>query len=181
MSRCWLIVLLTALALLTPQVASAHIVITDTTHEVGTVLHINPDDDPVAGESSSIFFDVRMNALPSDPHLVNLKVTNSAGESTYVPTSVDGAKVAGAYTFPSQGVYQINLIIDTGRSGTSDQPRYSSFVQSQRVSRGLISNPLDAPQYVWAEVLLILSGGALAILFVVFVTDRRRIIMHSHD
>jgi inorganic pyrophosphatase len=55
-----------------------------------------PADDPVAGEPSSIFFDVRMAVLPSDPHLVNLKVTNSAGESTYVPTSVDGTKVAGA-------------------------------------------------------------------------------------
>jgi hypothetical protein len=167
--------------MLTPQLASAHVVITDTTHEVGTVLHINPDDDPVAGESSSIFFDVRMTALPSDPHLVNLKVINSAGESTFVPTSVDGAKVAGTYTFPSQGVYQINLIIDTGRSGTSDQPRYLSFVQSQRVSRGVISNPLDAPQYIWAEVLLILSGGALAILTVLFVSDRRRIASYSHD
>ncbi len=181
MSKKWLLALLIVLAVLTPQAASAHVVITDARHEVGAVLHINPDDDPVAGEPSSIFFDVRMAVLPSNPHLVNLKVTNSAGESTYVPTSVDGTKVAGAYSFPSQGVYQINLIIDTGRSGTGDQPRYLSFVQSQRVSRGVISNPLDTPQFVWAEVLLIVSGGALAILIVMFVTDHRRIITYSHD
>lgn len=181
MNRRWLITALIALALFVPRSASAHVVITDSTGTVGSVLHINPDDDPVAGQASSIFFDVRMAALPSDPHLVNLKVINSAGEATFVPTSVDGSKVAGSYVFPSQGAYQINLIIDTGRTGSYEAPRYLSFLQSQRVSRGITTNPLDAPQYVWAEVLLILSGGGLAVLVVWFVANRRKIARYSRD
>ena len=36
------------LLLYTPSV-SAHVLITDTTKEIGAILHIQPDDDPVAG------------------------------------------------------------------------------------------------------------------------------------
>lgn len=41
------------------QKAYAHVLVSDESNTVGAVLHITPDDDPIAGESAHIFFDVQ--------------------------------------------------------------------------------------------------------------------------
>jgi len=55
-----------------------------------------------------------------------------------------GNTVAATYTFPSQGLYMITLSIK------QDGTLMHQFMQSQRVSRGTITNETTSSSPLWA-------------------------------
>src|SRR6478672_7835545 len=63
--------------------AYAHVIIRDDASKVGAVLHVTPDDDPVAGEHSDLFFSLENQSL--DGSVVSISITNTETNETDVP------------------------------------------------------------------------------------------------
>lgn len=156
--------------------AQAHVLVTDTTGKIGGVLHINPDDDPIAGQPSTLFFDIQNSTFSSHAHQVTVDITDDKGTSTSPSFSVTGSSVLITYTFPTQGVYTITLKADANEV---TQVHNHTFIHTQRVTRGTTGSAIDTPQYAWAELLLIGGACSLAALTIVAVNRRTDIARYS--
>jgi len=149
------------------QSASAHVLITDTTNTKGAILHITPDDDPIAGDAATLYFDMQ-----GAGEAVSMTITDAAGVVETSTAKVNGSLATSTYTFPAQGVYRLTF------TEKVNDKKYT-FVHSQRVSRGVTASALDTPLYPWAELLLIASGVAFAVLVIVAFNRRKTIARHS--
>ena len=149
---------------LLPQPASAHVLIRDETKSIGSVLHIVPDDDPIAGQPASIFFDIQTQSI--DKAKTELTITSAeTGDSVSVPFEVAGSSVNAVYTFPSQGAYRLKLYVQSDKDYT--------FSYYQRVSRGLSAGPLDNSSYPLANSALVFSG-TMALFLAIIIFNRRK-------
>jgi hypothetical protein len=158
--------------IITPfQRVSSHVLITDETNSKGAILHIIPDDDPVAGQVATLFFDAQDQFLANED-TVNLTITDEAGNVAVVPTEINESLVTADFTFPDLGVYQIKFELNSNGETFI-------FTQSQRISRG-INNSLDNTQkYAWAEMMLVGSGITFVLLIIVGFNNRKDIIKYS--
>lgn len=155
--RYLLIGLAVLLAAVSSQPAHAHTLIADDSKTKGAILHLTPDDDPIAGQPSTLFFDVQNTATDTDA-VVTLTVKKD-GEQAEVQAKLDGSLATFDYTFPSQGVYSLVFSVPS-----SD--RTYTFTVDWRVSRGVVASALDTPRHTWAEMALLASGVGLALLVV---------------
>lgn len=153
------------------QPASAHVLIVDTTESKGAILHINPDDNPVAGESSGIIFDTENNLINSSSQ-VWLRVKDQTGQSTRIKMKIDKSFAVAEYTFPARGLYNLSFEIKN-KSATA------TFEVAQRVSRGVSASGGDANKHEWAEALLVASVVAILSLAILAYNNRRDIGLHS--
>ncbi len=170
----WLLVAIASLvgALAFAFTASAHVLITDTTNTRGAIVHIIPDDDPVAGEPATIFFDTQ-NQLLTNESTVTLLVENTAtNTSNQLQANVTGSLAVIEYTFPTQGVYQLTFTVQTGDSTYT-------FELSQRISRGISTSALNTPRHEWAEILFIAASVALVVLAIIAFNHRREVARQS--
>lgn len=161
---CFLIAAVVAL----PHTASAHVLIRDETQTVGAVLHITPDDDPVAGEQSELYFDIQGAVIDS----AELQITDGADQVIDVPTEVENNTIQALHTFPSQGVYDLRL------AAVSGDTRYE-LNHAQRVTRGTVITPLSRPSYAWAEMALIASACTFLLLMIIAYSHRHTMAKRS--
>jgi hypothetical protein len=104
--------------------AEAHVLETD--GPINATLHIDPDDDPVAGEPASLHLYVESGTSTLDLTKCDCAVELASGEQalfsgntqTSIGMWVSGGDTEFSYTFPSKGVYTLVL---TGKpvSGTT--------------------------------------------------------------
>ena len=157
---------------LLPTSASAHVLITDTSGEIGAVVHINPDDDPVAGEESTIYFDIQSSTYSSHAHSITLAITGPDNETVDVPLSTKGSSSSATYVFPERGAYTLTYeAVSEGHTHT--------FTHTQRVTRGANGSVTPQPAYAWAEFLMISSGSALVILLLIVINRDKAIAIYS--
>ncbi|MES2876662.1 MAG: hypothetical protein V4678_04295 [Patescibacteria group bacterium] len=162
--------LLALLVATTAQPVSAHVLIRDVNDSVGAVLHITPDDDPVAGSSADLNFSLQNESLAGST--VQIQITDQASGRTATIKPVSGAgAVSARYVFPSKGVYDITLNI-SGRANYT-------FKHVQRVSRGVGTSSLATPDYPVARATLFVGVIALVGLGVFAVDRRKKIITQS--
>lgn len=163
-------ILASALSLFVVSNVSAHVLITDETNTIGSVLHVMPDDDPIAGESSDLYFDVQASGIKQGD--VTMSVLNiETGERTSVETKVENKLVTAAYTFPTQGVYELQFIVESDKTYT--------FIYAQRVSRGVEGAQVDVQSYFIADTTLVISGIIFLVLVILFINNRKQIKKHS--
>jgi hypothetical protein len=146
--------------LLMPAQASAHVFINDDSGQEAVVLHIDPDDDPIAGQPSNLFFDLQ-NVKPT---AATLWITAAGGQQVSPAMHVSGPVVSTQYTFAVQGVYQLDLQVHAGA-------RTYNFQYAERVSRGAAAGSLDQAEPLWADLLL--YGGGAGILVITCLAARR--------
>lgn len=158
----FVMLVMTGLFMLTPS-AQAHVLVTDQSGAEGAILHINPDDDPVAGQSSVLFFDAQNNLLNNS--VVKLTIENQEGLKEVVDGKISGSLATIDYTFPVQGVYKLTFVVSSG------QKDYT-FVQDWRVARGDTASASGEPHYAWAEVLLLASGIGFGLLVILAINHR---------
>lgn len=161
--------------ILVPIPTSAHVLISDTDRQVGAVLHINPDDDPIAGEPSGLFFDIQNTDVSHDNYSFSLTVTDSDGEQTPVPITVSGSTVSASYVFPHQAAYTI--VLKAEPTDTAMKTLY--FEQAQRVSRGVIHGSVSTPTHAWAEMGLVAGGCSLLVIGVIGYNKRKEIYTYA--
>lgn len=174
-------VLITALLFGIKNSAVAHVLIRDSKGDLGAIVHIMPDDDPVAGQPAEIFFDIQGDTLgysyfkiPEDfIYTGKISITDENGRTDVIEIRDNGSAVVGDYIFPRQGVYKIDLHI------TSTNGKEIEFTHNQRVERGVSNSPLDSEQHSWAEAGLVGSLVATAGLSIVGFNNRKRIAEHS--
>lgn len=120
-----------------PQSSLAHVLKID--ESIGAVMHIQPEDDPVAGEESSFYFEFKDKKNTFDPKLCEctFSVTSNGQELYSQPLfqnnsqpSLTNASVY--YTFPKRGVYVIKITGKPLSAGAFDDFTLSF---NQRVER----------------------------------------------
>lgn len=158
-----LFAILLIFALLPANHANAHVFITDDSNQQGAVLHITPDDDPIAGDQSTLNLDTQK--LNREIKKSTLTITDPRGATTDVSLDTNGTLHQAKYTFPTQGTYQLTFTLKTIDSSMT-------FSRSQRVTRGVASGALSRPNYTWARLGLLASGIEFLVL-VILVTNRR--------
>lgn len=139
-----------------PVTASAHVVVQDDTGTAAAVLHVTPDDNPIAGELSDIFLDTQTARLSEKTHSFRLSITTPQQQQITVPITTKENSISGTYTFPAQGSYTIELF---ARPRASGEP-VRHFQYTQTVSRGVGEGQLR-PLPLWVIVGLAASGGFL--------------------
>lgn len=168
-----LLLLAIVIVLVMPVTASAHVMVLDETQSKGAILHIIPDDDPVAGEKSTLFFDMQNQVLEKSKNSkVTLTITSGSNQNTDVPVRTKGSLVTASYVFPAQGLYTVQYKIKT------DTDTYL-FSYLQRVSRGAVVNPLTPQTHTWAEILVIGSAISIILLLITAINRRKLIIAQS--
>lgn len=167
----WLGIFLGLVAFSRP--VGAHMFSQDSATESGAVLHITPDDDPIAGQNSTFIFDIE-NLPPSRPGFsATLTVVDDLNRTATVPAQRQGHMVKADYTFPRQGLYNITLTIEQNGQLTH------TFSQSQRVSRGALINESASSKPLWAGVGALASGMAAAVVAVIAIYRRKAISEYS--
>lgn len=141
--------------------AEAHTLLKDTTGEKGTILHTTPNDDPIAGENTSLIFDIQGAPPGEGQSTANLIVVDEQNRQTQVPARIQGTSVIADYVFPNQGLYVLMLSLQQGGQQTHQ------FMESQRVSRGVITNATVRSTPLWAgagllgTVVVTMAGAVL--------------------
>ncbi|HUS26107.1 MAG TPA: hypothetical protein VMY99_02045 [Nevskiaceae bacterium] len=163
MNKKLLCIVLCAAILAFPAAASAHVFIKGNLPDTGAILHVTPDDDPIAGEQASLFFDIQSPALAHKPYTPILSITDDRHIQTTVPATASGNAVNATYAFPLQGVYRISLVVEGERTPVHE------FTYTQRVSRGTLNTlPVDTTP-AWAQAgLLFVIVTAIAIMIVFY-------------
>lgn len=160
----WFVCLLLLGWIVSSRPAEAHMLLKDTVAGKGAILHINPDDDPVAGEQTSFLLDIQ-GAAASDKEqsIAKLTITDDEHHETSVPAHVRGDTVAADYIFPRQGLYVLVFSVQQ-----ESRPTHR-FTESLRVSRGAINDATVRNTPLWAGVGMVCTGiAAVAVAAVAF-------------
>ena len=155
---------------LIPQNTFAHVLISDNTKSIGTVLHIVPDDNPVAGEQARLYFDIQTQEIDKESAVLIIKNVQN-NEVSDVAVNVSDSSVSANYTFPTQGVYALSLTIASDKTYT--------FNYSQRVSKGTANDVYSKPNSPLATGLLIFAIVSFMALLLVAFNNRKDIKEHS--
>lgn len=120
-----------------PTSVSAHVLKTDGT--IGAVIHIDPEDNPIIGQSSNFFFELKDTTNQFTPQQCNCQVTIlENNQAIHIETlfqdqvnpSLNHASFA--YTFPRKNVYQIVL---TGQPKTANAFQPFTLTYTMRIDR----------------------------------------------
>lgn len=158
--------------LLLAQGAMAHVFIRDQAGSMGAILHITPDDDPIAGRKATLLLDIQDITLDNTSTAVLSVERVGHSESALVPAKIDGALIVTDYVFPSQGVYQLRYDI-------TSQGSVYAFEYITRIARGVADDAPAGQRYASAEGLLIGCGVLLLCLGIVAWNRRGDIVKQS--
>ena len=169
--------LLLLIAVMSPSAAEAHVLLRDNTAKVGATFHLTPDDDPVAGEESRLYFDIQDSdsnvRVPYD--IYELQIRDSNGMTKKIDLTANNNTLSASYIFPSQGVYDLTL-----RSRPEyDVNKQISMEYVLRVDRGISVSPKENASNQWAQVLMILSLSGAALMLIVGFNYREVIAKNS--
>lgn len=95
---------------------------------IGAVIHINPEDDPIANEQSSFYFDIkdRQNKFKLELCDCNVAIYQNDAQIFTIPLYAQSQNGNFTYTFPGKGVYQVK-ISGTPRQAGAFQPFTLSY------------------------------------------------------
>lgn len=154
-----------ALVLALPISVQAHVLVSDEQDSKGAILHVSPDDDPIAGEESDLFFDLQDDELDAD-YVPYLSIANEDGQVDDVDVEKDANFVTAVYTFPYQGTYQLSLRIESGNES-------HTYEMTQEVTRGAVRNSSERQVEPWAYALFGLALGGLMVLLLALVIRKK--------
>ncbi|HSX31849.1 MAG TPA: hypothetical protein VLF43_01180 [Candidatus Saccharimonadales bacterium] len=172
MNKLFLPLLTLAAVLLIPQNASAHVLLKDSAQGTGAILHVNPDDNPTAGEQANLFFDIKDASLTQND-TASLTITDENDKTVAVPSRLKGSSVSADYIFPNQGLFTLKLIV------TKDGQAAHQFVYSQRVSQGTLGDTTTPLPPAWTEIGLITSVLAAVFTAIIVYNRGKRIRTYS--
>ena len=164
MRKSFVLFLIAVCTILSSQTASAHVLESD--GSVGAVLHINPADEPVAGEVSDIYFEIKdkKQKFQAKDCVCKLRITRDRTVIFEQPFDKDGGS---SYTFPAQDVYTVSAL-GTPKEGATFEPfelNYSVRVEKGAVGTANVGTPAGKDAKLWV---MALSTAVLAfILFMI--------------
>lgn len=163
-----LISLLLLIGVTFPATVSAHVLKTD--GNIGVVIHIDPDDDPIVGSPAYFFLDFKDKTGKLD--LVNcdcqFTISENGKEIYSTPATLSGI----AFTFQNRDVYQIKI---TGTPKEAGAFQDFSMTYDTRVSRILDSNGVAPKSWLSAHTWHILTPVIIAVItIIIYILIRKR-------
>lgn len=153
---------------------SAHVLMKDSSAGIGAIVHINPDDDPVAGSQTQMYIDIQDEAarfkIPIESYQVSIQRPDGARERPQA--NVAGSVLDVKYVFPTKGLYRIELTSPTS------QARSVSMSYAVRVSRG-VGQKSDKDTHSWTQYVLPVSSALLVVTLVYGFSNRKKILALS--
>ncbi len=120
-----------------PSKISAHVLKYD--GSIGAVLHVNPDDDPIAGESTNFFFEFKDKDNKFVPDGCDCKaIITENGKQIYSADLFAGKEdpsltdISFSFVFPATDIYKLTI---TGTPKTPDAFQKFSLSYDIRVAR----------------------------------------------
>ena len=161
--------------------ASAHVLLTD--KNIGLVLHIDPEDDPVVGEPASFFFEFKDKSGQFDPKQCDCQmIISKDGQEIYKTNIYSGVaqpdfdNAAGFYTFLEKGIYQIQV---SGQSSNPDQ--FENFFLSEEIridrDRTQVAPSVQKNNF-WSDHklhLIVFGFGMVLVLVIVFYQRKKHV------
>jgi hypothetical protein len=150
-----------------PAGVSAHIL--QTQGSLGAVLHIDPDDSPIAGKPSGIFFDFKdkSNHFKIENCDCNLVIMRNGQIIFNQPFEQPSG---GRYTFPAQDVYVIKAV-GSPKTGSSFEPfelSYTTRVERGIADDGTVSQPSAKKTLTTLAVsILVLFGIVVLVRYII--------------
>jgi hypothetical protein len=166
-----LFVLVMSVFIFVPRTTYAHVLIRDDNTGVGAILHITPDDDPVAGQKAQLFFDIQdKNAVFRVPYSAyQLFVTDENGVQAAIQIQNTDNTLAADYVFPARGAYKLTLT-----SGNYLKANKVQIDYSLRVSRGVGSDSVSRST-IWPQLGVVASLASVAVLMTIGFNNRKDI------
>lgn len=170
----FLLIITIALAIV-PLAASAHVFLTD--GGITVLMHVNPNDDPVAGQPATLLFGItdisnKFNAANCD---CQVTVKDSSGKQLLsvalpnISTQIDASlyEFSEPFTFPDKDVYSIEV---TGKPKTANTFQTFDVNYSLRVDQAITtSTPTKSSNQWWYY-----AGGAIVfIAAIIFIIKKR--------
>lgn len=165
----FLVVVFIAAVLFGPSV-SAHVLVRDDSKSASAILHVIPDDDPIAGQRSELVFDIKTSRSIKSAGLVI--GNNESQKISEIPVIINGNILSAAYIFPNQGMYDIKLSVKT-------EGKDYIFSYSQRVSRGSSALLPVKRSHPWADVGIIITTCLIFLLIFIAIAHRKQISLQS--
>jgi hypothetical protein len=139
--------------------AFAHVLKTDGT--IGAVLHIDPEDDPIAGQDASIFFEFKdtKNQFKVENCNFNVVITEDGQELSRQQLADSSSHII--YSFPHKGIYTVTV------SGVPNNGSFQQFSLSYdvRVAREGTSTNTSPNHLPWITAGVLALGLPLALFF----------------
>ena len=140
---------------------------------IGIILHVDPDDAPVATEETKLFVEIedkngRFNV--TNPENCDCRMTILQGDTVLktVPVTTAGAYNQLRFTFPRSGVYYVRILGKPNGKGLQFQEFTGDFEyfvkpgKNEGISQISAQNPLQA----WAPYIAAAAGSFVVLLFV---------------
>lgn len=175
-----LLLLIILLLFVFPNSVDAHTLKANST--VGAVMHISPEDDPIAGEESGFFFEFKDTENKFKPEECECIISVYQGDIELISQPLFAnnpnpslTNASFFYTFPGRDVYKIKI---TGKPKTPGAFNEFSLEYDQRVER-VSENPQNTAGHTdaqpeeenwFAAYIPQFVGGLLVAAFAVFLT-----------
>jgi hypothetical protein len=129
------VIVLIFVSLFVNKTVDAHVLKTD--NAIGAILHVNPDDDPIAGEPTQFFFALKdkQNKFATDNCDCQIRITQNGKTLIQQNAQTDPDNKQAllfTYTFPQTNVYQVTLL---GKSTSTNTFQPFSLTYDIRVAR----------------------------------------------
>lgn len=116
--------------------AFAHVIVAD--GQISALLHVNPGDDPVAGEASTLLFEFmdRQHKFDVNACVCNLVIRDQGKELYNEPMSApfNGLIASAPFTFPQVDVYQLVVTGEPKTTGTFPKFQLNYDLRVERVT-----------------------------------------------
>lgn|SRR3989338_5355558 len=156
---------------LVPGVASSHVLKVD--GNIGVVLHVEPNDEPVVGQQTNLLFDIKDKKDEFRPEICDCTVIISQNEQAVFTTKLfTGGSTSPAfrYSFLAKGIYSVSL---HGRPIAENAFQPFTLSYDIRVDKEA-ENILEQKTGNWLGghmLHVILFGGAFVVVFAIYFKD----------
>jgi hypothetical protein len=169
------IALLSLFIAITP--AQAHILATD--GSIGAVLHIDPDDDPIAGEQAGFFFDIKDKTNKFSAASCNCRVDIYEGDKIIYSDAIVKDKnpslnsASFFYTFPQRDVYQVKLIGAPSSPGFFQPFTISYDIRVERMTNASSQTSLaSSGNWFTKYIIYFVALGVIILIFVAYAISK---------
>ncbi len=162
-----------------PNPVSAHVLKSD--GSVGAVIHIDPEDDPIAGQETGFYFEFKdkQNKFKAENCDCTFSVMAGGEEIFTQPLFQDNSpslsNASVSYTFPRRDVYQVTV---KGKPQTSNTFQPFTLTWDIRVERTVENTTSENTSSGWNTWIIThiphIVGGILASSFFLWVVMRKR-------
>lgn len=156
--------------------AEAHLLATDNT--IGAVLHIDPNDQPVAGSQASFFFEFKDKTNLFDPSNCDCSfIVSENGRQIYsqplfqsppTPTQKDASVF---YTLPKKDIYQIEVV---GKPIKADTFQPFTLQWNIRVDQEASNHPVTNTFWTTHWLHLLMGSIGVAVFLWLFLSQKKR-------